>query len=179
MDEFSRFTVGAIAKSKEPEEVAKIVLDNWCLKGMGYPTGYFFCDNGSEFKGNLLEAVAKKTGIKVKLTPSYSSWSNGGIERKHGSIDLTIKKMMEDDSKLKIDDALQHATWSRNMEIGKFGYSPYQLVYGKSPFLPGISEGNVLTDQSIPQEDIVRKHFLNQEKARIQTSISEATNKLK
>ena len=46
MDEFSRLTVAAISKSKEPEEVAKIVLDRWFLKGMGYPTGYFFCDNG-------------------------------------------------------------------------------------------------------------------------------------
>ena len=159
MDEFSRYTVGAISKSKEPEEVAKLVLDEWCLRGMSYPSGYFFCDNGSEFKGRLLEAVAKKTGIKIKLTPSYSSWSNGGIERKHGAIDLTIRKMMEDDQELKLEDALQHATWSRNMEIGRFGFSPYQIAYGKSPFLPGISEGTILTDQTIPQEDIVMKHW--------------------
>ena len=179
MDEFSRFTVASIAKSKEPEVVAKIVLDDWCLKGIGYPKGYFFCDNGSEFKGNLLESLAKRTGIKVKLTPSYSAWSNGGIERKHGAINLTIKKMMEDDKNLKIEDALKHSVWSRNMEIGKFGYSPYQLVYGESPFLPGISEGNVLTDQSIQQEDIIRQHFLNQEKARIMMRKAEANNRLK
>ena len=179
MDEFSRYTVAAISKSKEPESVAKIILDEWCLKGMGYPSGYFFCDNGTEFKGNLIEAIAKKTGIKVKLTPSYSSWSNGGIERKHGAIDLTIKKMMEDDKDLNIEDALKHSVWSRNMEIGKFGFSPYQIAYGKSPFLPGISEGNVLTDQTIPQEDIVRKHFLNQEKARIEMRKAEANNRLK
>ena len=146
---------------------------------MGYPTGYFFCDNGSEFKGSLIKTVAKKTGRQVKLTPSYSSWSNGGIERKHGAIDLTIKKMMDDDKDLNIEEALQHSVWSRNMEIGKFGYSPYQLVYGKSPFLPGLSEGNVLTDQTIPQENIVRKHFLNQEKVRIQMRKSEANKRLK
>ena len=179
MDEFSRYTAGAISKSKEPVDVAKIVLDDWCLTGMGYPSGYFFCDNGSEFKGNLLEGVAKKTGIKVKLTPSYSSWSNGGIERKHGAIDLTIKKLMEDDPQLKLEDALKHAIWSRNMEIGKFGFSPYQLAYGKSPFLPGISEGTILTDQSIPQEDIVRRHFINQEKARVEMRKAEANNRLK
>ena len=179
MDEFSRFTVGKISKSKEPEAVAKIVLDEWCLDGMGYPSGYFFCDNGSEFKGDLLAEVTKKTGTKIKLTPSYSAWSNGGIERKHGAIDLTIKKMMEEDKDMKIEEALKHSVWARNMEIGKFGYSPYQLVYGKSPFLPGISEGNVLTDQTIPQEDVVRRHFINQEKARVEMRKSEANNRLK
>ena len=179
MDEFSRMTIGTISKSKEAEEVAKIVLDQWCLKGMGYPKGYFFSDNGSEFKGNLIEAVAKKTGIKVKLTPSYSAWSNGGIERKHGAIDITIKKMMEDDSNMKIEDALTHAVWARNMEIGRFGFSPYQIAYGQSPFLPGISDGTVLTDQSIPQEDVVRRHFINQEKARIEMRKADANNRLK
>ena len=59
---------------------------------------------------------------------------------------MTVKKMMEDDANLKLEDALRHAVWSRNMEIGKFGFSPYQIVYGKSPFLPGISKGCILTD---------------------------------
>ena len=54
MDEFSRYTVGAISKSKEPEEVAKLVLDEWCLRGMSYSSGYFFCDNGSEFKDKFI-----------------------------------------------------------------------------------------------------------------------------
>ena len=120
MDEFSRYIAGDIAKNKEPEEVAKIVLDRWCLDGMGYPTGNFFADNGTEFKGNILEAIAKKTGIKVKLGPSYSAWSNGGVERKHGAVDLTIKKMIEDDPNIKVEEALKHATWARNIEIGRF-----------------------------------------------------------
>ena len=90
----SRFIIGDIAKSKEPEEVAKIVLDKWLLGRIGYPTGCFFADNEAEFKGNLLEAIAKRTGIEVKLSPSYSAWSNGGSQRKHGAVDLTIKKML-------------------------------------------------------------------------------------
>ena len=143
------------------------------------PKGCFFSDNGSEFKGNLIEATAKKTGIRIKLTPSYSAWSNGDIERKHGVIDLTIKKMMEDDKSLKAEDALSHAVWARNMEIGRFGFSPYQIAYGESPFLRGVSDGTVMSDESIPQEDVVRQHFMNQEKARIEIRKADANNRLK
>ena len=49
------------------------------------------------------------TALNLKTS---SSWSNGGIERKHGAIDLTIRKMMEDDQELKLEDAFQYATWS-------------------------------------------------------------------
>ena len=116
-----------------------------------------------------------RTGIKMKLSP----WNNGGVERRHAAVDLTMKKMLEDDQSLKVEDALNHAVWARNMEIGRFGYSPYQIVYGKSPFLPGISEGNVLTDQSIPQEDVVRSHFNNQEKARLELRKADASRRIK
>ena len=63
----------AVIKSKEPSEVAKVILDHWCLNGLGYPSVSFFCDNGLEFKGGLVEKIVKRTGIKVQLTASYSS----------------------------------------------------------------------------------------------------------
>ena len=53
---------------------------------------------------------------------------------------MITKKMMEDDSDLKLEDALKHAIWAKNMEIQRHGLSPYQVVYGKYPFLPGISD---------------------------------------
>ena len=50
IDEFSRFTVAAISKNKEAENVSKEILDNWCLKGPGYPYKCFHCDNGTDFR---------------------------------------------------------------------------------------------------------------------------------
>ena len=87
--------------------------------------------------------------------------------------------MLDDVEHPKIVEALKHATWARNMEIGRLGFSPYPIVDGKSPFLPGISEGTILTDQSIPEEDLVRKHFANQEKARLELRKADANNRLK
>ena len=41
VDEFSKFTAAGISKSKEADDVAKIVMDVWCLDGVGYPSRSF------------------------------------------------------------------------------------------------------------------------------------------
>ena len=61
------------------------------------------------------------------------------------NIDLTAKKMMEEDKDLvSLSDALEHAVWSKNIEIGRHGMSPFQILYGKSPTLPGVNDGTVM-----------------------------------
>ena len=94
VDSFSNFTNAGISKSKEAEAVAQIIMRKWCLGGggLGYPSRSFFADNGTEFRKGFLEEISRKLNIKIKLTPSYSPWSNGGCEHRHGAIDLTIKK---------------------------------------------------------------------------------------
>ena len=166
VDSFSSFTAAGISDSKEAEKVADVILKKWCLSGIGYPGRSWFCDNGSEFRKEHLEEIARKTGRKIELTRSHSPWSNGQCERRHAVIDMTVKKLMEEDPDLKLEDALAHAIWAKNMEIGRHGLSPYQIVYGKSPFLPGISEGTPVSDGVVSDADVIRKHFERQELAR-------------
>ena len=53
---------------------------------------------------------------------------------------------MNDDPALRLEDALIHAVWARNMKVGGHAYSPFQIVHGKSTLIPGISEGAVISD---------------------------------
>ena len=181
VDSFSNYTNAGISKSKEAESVAEVILRKWCLGGggLGYPTRGFFCDNGTEFRKDYLEEISRRLDIKIQLTPSYSPWSNGGCERRHGAIDLTVKKLMDDDDVLKLDEALEHGLWARNMEIGRHGLSPYQVVFGKSPVLPGIMEGTPMTDSLITQADAVRLHFRRQESARQELRKYDSSRRLK
>ena len=74
-----------------------------------------------------------------------------------------LNKMMAHNKDLTIEDALDYATWVRNVEIRRHGLSPYQIVYGNSPFLPGITKGNIISDQDITEPEAIRKHFRRQE----------------
>ena len=179
VDEFSKWTVAGISKNKEAENVGKVVLEKWCLNGPGYPVEGFFMDNGKEFMGGHLKALCKKVGAKIKLTPSYSPWSNGSCERRHGVIDLAIKKIMADERNVSAGDALNHAVWARNMEIGRHGLSPFQVMYGRAPRVPGILDGNLVTDGKVTESEIMRHHFRRQEKAREALRQADASSRLK
>ena len=113
-----------------------------------------------------MRGFASRQGIWLTSTPSWSAFSNGGNERGHAVIDLTIKKLMEDDDKLPLEKALDHALYARNIEIGKSGFSPQQLAFGQGSVIPGITEGNRVTDERITESEAVRKHFNNQKNAR-------------
>ena len=179
VDEFSRYTIAGISENKEAVNVAKIIMKRWCLNGPGYPSRGFYADNGGEFQKNYLEDLVRRIGCKIELGPSYSPWSNGTCERRHAAIDLTIKKMMEDNKTLDIEEALDHACWARNMEMGRHGHSPFQLTYGKSPVFPGVTDGSVLTDSRITKSEAVRRHFANQESARASWRQADASSRLK
>ena len=85
-------------------------------------------DNGKEFVNKELRALCKKDGINLTLSPSLSPWSNGGNERRHAVIDISIKKLLEDDPTLDLQDAIDHACFARNNEVGPLGFFPQQLT---------------------------------------------------
>ena len=65
------------------------------------------------------------------------------------------------------------------MEPERHGYSPYQIVLGKSPSLPGVLNGDMKTDSIITESDALRQHFDRQEKARILFRQADCSRRLK
>ena len=49
-----------------------------------------------------------------------------------------MAKMMASDPTLTEQNALDYALHARNMETNNKGYSPFQIVYGENPKIPGI-----------------------------------------
>ena len=62
----------------------------------GFPRKGYHADNGSEFNNDEFRALCNREGIVLTLSPAYSPWSNGGNECRHAVIDITIKKIMDD-----------------------------------------------------------------------------------
>ena len=65
---------------------------------------------------------------------------NGACERSHATVDRIVDKIIEDDPKVSLQKAVDLACFVKNTEITKTGFSPIQLLCGKSPHFPGYSD---------------------------------------
>ena len=79
--------------------------------------------------------------------------------------DIIIDKLMEDDPKLTLEEAVSHAVNAKNLQINKTGFSPRQLTFGKQGIIPGISDGNPASMETITESDSFRREFVNRQHA--------------
>merc|ERR1712074_249508 len=150
---FTKFVKGAVLKDKTPESVINALHLSWCME-VGYPTVGWWSDNGGEFRNAKMEEYVAKLGLTIKFTPSYSPWSNGINERNHYSCDVIVKKIREENNKVTLQEAVSMASWTHNTNVNTHGYSPLQLVTGKSIVLPGLSNGNTTTESLYDDETV-------------------------
>ena len=105
--------------------------------------------------------------ISIKLGPAHSPWSNGCNERNHYSADKIVDKIMESDKKVKLEEAVSMAGWTHNTNSNRSGFSPMQLVTGKSVIIPGITYSNPVnhgeTNSEIVQRIMERHRLLMKE----------------
>ena len=63
-----------------------------------------------------------KLGIKIDFTPAYLPWTIGVNERNNYSCDIIVKKAMEEDKNLKLQTAVNMASWTHNTNVNVLGY---------------------------------------------------------
>ena len=78
-------------RTKQANEVLQAYIDNVCAKFGG--SLKILSENGTEFKNQLFERVAKELGVKHKIyTAPYRPSSNGHIEGFHNFLKACISK---------------------------------------------------------------------------------------
>ena len=142
---FTRLIRVIVIKDKNLETIIRGLHEVWCLD-VGFSTVGFWADNGGELRNMKMEELLTKIGIQIVFTSAFSPWSNGVNERNNYSCDIIVKKAMEEDKKLKLQTAVNMASWTHNTNINTLGYSPLQLVTGKSIVLPGLNNGSIVTE---------------------------------
>ena len=187
MDEFSSWMAAKVIKDKKPETIMKYFDKKWIQEGPGIPTKGVFSDNGGEFRNDALKEMAGKLGLRIFLTAGNSPWSNGKIERNHYTCDRTIDKLMTENPKMSLKDAVSIAVSVHNMQINKSGFSPRQLIFGRQGVVPGISDGNPASMEPIIESDELRRLWISRQRAeelyrafdaneRIQKAMSQKTS---
>merc|ERR1711962_1590169 len=102
-----------------------------------------------------MKEFVSKLGLKIKFKPAFSPWSNDINERNHYNCDVMVRKIMEEDKKVGLGEAVDMENWTHNTNVNVKGFQPLQLMTGKSVVIPGLTLGNIATD-SMANDEMVR-----------------------
>ena len=121
-------------KSKQANEVLQAYIDNVYAKFGG--SLKILSDNGTEFKNQLFEQIAKELGMKHKIyTAPYRPSSNGRIEGFHNFLKACIAKHVS--SQLEWTQVIPLACAAYNFLPNEHSKeSPFFLMFGRDAVLP-------------------------------------------
>ena len=128
------FTFCIPLKSKKAGEVVMAYTDE-VYKYFG-GSRKILSDNGTEFKNQLFEKVAKTLGVQFKCyTAPYHPQSNGRIEGFHHFLKACMAKHIS--GNLEWDEVIPKATAAYNFLPNEHSKeSPFFLMFGRDPVLP-------------------------------------------
>ena len=172
IDIATRFSRAAIIHSKEKKVIVDKLIESWIGTGLGIPKK-IMCDNGGEWMNNEFMDLCENVNIRVMTTAAESPFSNGICERNHAVIDESVRKIMADQPNCPLTVALAWAVHAKNCLLMVGGYSPFQLVFGRNPRIPGVMndflpalEGTTISEtlgQHLNAMHAARKGFIQAE----------------
>ena len=136
IDMYSRFTSAAFIKRKTCTEVLDKFMKHW-VASYGCP-GAILNDNGGEFTGEEIKEMKEALGSVDCTTAAEAPWQNGICERNHAVVDNILSRIVADFPNMQLETAIAWACSAKNSLQQVYGFSPYQLVFGRNPKLPNI-----------------------------------------
>ena len=121
---------------------------------------------------------AAASDITIKMISAESPWQNGIVERHHATADIVFEKLRLDNPSMSPQEAVNHAAFSKNSEINRSKFSPFQLMMGQNPGFPGLSEVNPASC-NIDSANKYMKTLKKIDQARIKYREAECDDKLK
>jgi transposase InsO family protein len=135
IDYATRWVVTKAVPSRTSAEMVKFLYDN-ILMPYGCPHE-IISDRASAIVAGALPEYLALQGIRHKATTPYHPQTNGMVERMHASLTHAITTLSNSKAEC-WDEYLAQATFAlriRKHAVTKF--SPFQLVYGIEPTIPG------------------------------------------
>ena len=157
IDRFTRTLELVAVKSKEAKEVARAIFDTWVTR-YGCPL-VLMADN--EFRSKILKELLALTKTSQIHSAPYKPSTNGLCERVHAFAEMmlqnaTMEKVQDWDTYL---PAVRFAIMTSRLD--GFGFSPYQLLYGRDPRLP--MDTLIPTDTGVSRD--IREYYSTQMEA--------------
>lgn len=96
-------------------------------------------DRGSNFTSEFFRTFLEAINVQQRLSPAYSPWVNGAVERMNGSIIRMLRNYV-DDTQTNWDDMIPYVLFAYRATATRMtGYAPFQLVFGANARMPSIA----------------------------------------
>ena len=129
VDMATRFPEAIPLKTITAEEVAEELFKFYCR--MGIPER-IHTDRGSQFTSDLMSKVNRMLAIKHTFSSPYHAMGNGAVERLNGTIKMTLRKLIKEQPK-EWDRFLVPLLFALRDGVHEgHGFTPFELVYGRS-----------------------------------------------
>ncbi|GJV12554.1 putative ribonuclease H-like domain-containing protein [Tanacetum coccineum] len=138
-DDFSRFSwVFFLATKDETSGILKTFITE-IENQLDHKVKVIQCDNGTEFKNNVMNQFCEMKGIQRELSVARTPQQNGVAERKNRTLIEAARTMLVD-SKLPITfwaKAVNTACYvlNRVLFIKPYNKTPYELICGRPPLI--------------------------------------------
>lgn len=151
IDNCTKWPLARAVKEATAEEVAKFIYEEIFLQ-FGCPRE-ILTDRAANFSAKTVEAYLEKLRCKHVLTSAYHPRTNGTVERFNRLFGGIIKKLCNE-KRDDWDDFINMALFAcRIRSHAVTGYSPFYLVYGIEPRIPGNEIYPDVVRQWIIEED--------------------------
>ena len=150
VDFASRYPEAVPLKRIDTETVAEAMLE--IFSRVGFPRK-ILTDLGKQFTSDCMQEVCRLASISHLTTTPYHAQCNGLVERYNGTLKMMLKKMCEE----------QPAQWDRyispllfayrEVKQESLGFSPFEIIYGKSVKGP-LTILKELWTKDVPQDEV-------------------------
>ena len=134
IDHFTGFAQAYATKNKSAKTVVDKLFNDFALR-VGFPERIHH-DMGREFDNQLMDQLQRSCDVRGSHTTCYHPQGNGKCERFNRTI-LSMLRTLTSEQKTDWKSSLTKLVHAYNCtRSGVTGFSPYYLLYGRSPRLP-------------------------------------------
>ena len=176
VDHATRFSAATVIKSKKAEVIIDAFFKSWiCIFGTPQKV---LSDNGGEFANAQFIDLCQNYNINFITTAAEAPWSNGLVEKHNHIIGEAVSKIKEDIN-CSLEVALCWAVNAKNALQNVYGFSPYQLVFGKNPNLPSVLHNELPALEGMSSSEIVANNLNAMHRAREEFVRLESSEKIR
>ena len=157
VDLFTKYTVGVVIQDKKPETIVAKLFENW-IRYFTVPD-IILTDNGGEFINEAMKEVCSVLNVYHMTTAANSPWQNGTCEKHHALCDCVIGCLRRDYPKMSLEQAVAWSCAVKNSLTNVYGYSSFQLTFGRVPRLPNIMTDPIPASQIEPRSQELVKNL--------------------